>query len=91
MVADREGCRHNGGVSRPLGQTPSQNATLENVRFPPRAKRTSVVAWRPVATYEYAPSMRTQKEEKRAVMGLELLWAVCGLKDEAEAPRWGGV
>jgi hypothetical protein len=33
--------------------------------------------------------MKMQKEEKRAVMRLELLWAVCGLKDEDEAPRWG--
>jgi hypothetical protein len=43
-----------------------------------RAKRTSVLAWRPVATYEYAPTYEMQKEEKRAVMGLGLLWAVCG-------------
>jgi hypothetical protein len=43
-----------------------------------RAKRTSVVAWRSVATYEYAPTYEMQKEEKRAVMGPELLCAVCG-------------
>jgi hypothetical protein len=66
------------------------NTTLGNVRFPPRAKRTSVVAWRSVAIYEYASSMKTQNEEKWAVMGLELLCAVCGLKDEAKATPWGG-
>jgi hypothetical protein len=43
-----------------------------------RAKRTSVVAWRSVAIYEHAPSTKTQNEENRAVMGRELLWAVCG-------------
>ena len=32
-----------------------------------------------VATYEYAPKYeRRGKEENWAVMGLELLWAVCG-------------
>jgi hypothetical protein len=35
--------------------------------------------------------MKTQNEEKWAVMGRELLWAVCGLKDEDEATPLGGV
>ena len=33
-----------------------------------------------VATYEYAPKYEDAEGGKRAVMGLELLWAVCGLK-----------
>jgi hypothetical protein len=33
--------------------------------------------------YEYAPSTKAQNEENRAVMGRELLWAVCGFKNEA--------
>jgi hypothetical protein len=56
-----------------------------------KAKRTSVVAWGSVETYDFAPSMKTQKEEKGAVMRPELLWAVCGLKDEDEATPLGDV
>jgi len=39
---------------------------------------TSLIPWRSVAFYEYVPSRKTQNEENRAVMGRELLWAVCG-------------
>jgi hypothetical protein len=56
------------------------NATLGNFRFSEpvmRTKRTSLIPWRSVAFYEYVPSTKTQNEENRAVMGRELLWAVC--------------
>jgi hypothetical protein len=43
-----------------------------------RAKRILVVAWLSVAIYAYAPTTKVQNEENRAVMGQELLWAVCG-------------
>jgi hypothetical protein len=56
-----------------------------------RAKRILVVAWLSVAIYEYAPSTKTQKEEKRAVMG-ESCYAPCVVfKEEAEATPLGGV
>ena len=32
---------------------------------------------------------KMQKEENRAVMGLELLWAVCGLKGRGRGHPWG--
>jgi hypothetical protein len=64
------------------GSTPPLGATLT---FPPlrRAKRTSLIPWRSVAFYEFVPSTKTQNEENRAVLGRELLWAVCGFKNEA--------
>jgi hypothetical protein len=42
-----------------------------------------------LAIYEYVPSTKTQNEENRAVMGRELLWAMCGFQRRGHAPRWG--
>jgi hypothetical protein len=57
------------------------NAILEMSAFPPVMRRSEPQSQLgdSVAIYEYAPSMKTQKEEKWAVMGRELLCAVCGL------------
>jgi len=56
------------------------NATLGNVSFPAGYKGEAEVSrgLAILATYEPRLSTKTQKEEKRAVMGRELIWAVCG-------------
>jgi hypothetical protein len=47
------------------------------------------VAWRFSRVMSPRLSMKTQKEEKWAVMGRELLWAGCGFRNEADATSWG--
>ena len=43
-----------------------------------------------VAIYEYVPSTKTQNEENRAVMGRELLWAMCGFQQRGRGHPVGG-
>jgi hypothetical protein len=62
---------HESGHERDFGEFP-----LFRTGYEDEANITHTLA--SVAIYEYVPSTKTQNEENRAVMGRELLWAVCG-------------